>query len=237
VAYAFWQAVGTNLREGLIRLVFVADEIPASLQRLVEFLNEQMPRVEVLAVEIRQYRADGSSSGALVSRLVGQTARAQAAKERSVSPSPVRRSARWTIDDVLKSVAQVGKDATAVAGVVCDWATAHPYIRIIGGIGLSYPSLTMSADSGRSTSRWRGVLSLYGSPHSGSPMLEVRVKQMCETSSYNRNETRGPLSRDLRGLSGRVERLLSVVDRWIEDVRAHTGDPETADETSEKTDG
>jgi len=51
---AFWQAVGTNLREGRVRLIFVADEIPASLRRLVEFLNEQMPRVEVLALEIRQ---------------------------------------------------------------------------------------------------------------------------------------------------------------------------------------
>jgi hypothetical protein len=78
----FWQKVGANLREGQIRLVFVADEIPASLQRLVEFLNEQTPRVEVLALEIRQYRAAGSKSGALVPRLVGQTAGAQAAKER-----------------------------------------------------------------------------------------------------------------------------------------------------------
>jgi hypothetical protein len=59
MAEAFWQRVGANLREGHLRLVFVADEIPASLRRLVEFLNEQMPRVEVLAVEIRQYRAPG----------------------------------------------------------------------------------------------------------------------------------------------------------------------------------
>lgn len=36
---SFWDTVGVNLREGKIRLVFVADEIPASLQRLVEFLN------------------------------------------------------------------------------------------------------------------------------------------------------------------------------------------------------
>jgi hypothetical protein len=57
IAGDFWQRVGTNLREGQIRLVFVADEIPASLQRLVEFLDEQMPRLEVLALEIRQYRA------------------------------------------------------------------------------------------------------------------------------------------------------------------------------------
>ena len=63
MADAFWRAVGTNLKEGRIRLVFVADEIPASLQRLVEFLNEQMPRVEVLALEIRQHRAAGGSGG------------------------------------------------------------------------------------------------------------------------------------------------------------------------------
>jgi hypothetical protein len=100
VAARFWDAVGTNLREGKIRLVFVADEIPATLQRLVEFLNEQMPQVEVLAVEIRQYRATGSRSGALVSRVVGQTSRAQAAKQRPVPAE--RRPARWTTDEVLE---------------------------------------------------------------------------------------------------------------------------------------
>src|SRR5215470_11535821 len=42
VAARCWDAVGVNLREGTIRLVFVADEIPATLQRLVEFLIEQM---------------------------------------------------------------------------------------------------------------------------------------------------------------------------------------------------
>ena len=169
VADDFWQAVGTNLREGQIRLIFVADEIPASLQRLVEFLNEQMPRVEVLALEIRQYRAAGSNSGALVPRLVGQTSRAQAAKER---PAPTaHRSTRWTPEEVLQSIAQAGEDAAAVAGTVCDWAVANPHIRVAGGTGVSYPSITLSADSGRSTSRFRGVLSLYGSPRGSVPCL------------------------------------------------------------------
>jgi hypothetical protein len=31
--------------------------------------------------------------------------------------------------------------------------------------------------------------------------------------------------------TGRAERLLSLVDRWIEDVRAHAAEPETVDET------
>jgi len=258
VADDFWQAVGTNLTEGHIRLVFVADEIPSSLQRLVEFLNEQMPRVEVLAVEIRQYRAAGGNSGALVPRLVGQTSRAQAVKERTAPTA--RRSTRWTIDQVIESVAQAGEDSAAVAGAIRDWAAAHPYIRVIGGTGLSYPSVTMSADSGRRT-RFRGVLSLYGSPQGGSPMLEIRVKRMCRTPPYNRNEARARLIADLRALgiprleaednltdkrpniplseltSGRIRHLLSIVDRWIDDVRAHATEPENAHETQEGTGG
>jgi hypothetical protein len=102
VADDFWQAVGTNLWEGRIRLVFVADEVPASLRRLVEFLNEQMPRVEVLALEVRRYRAAHGGSGALVPRLVGQTARAQALKEPAAPTA--RRPARWTVEEVLESV-------------------------------------------------------------------------------------------------------------------------------------
>lgn len=183
-AETFWQKVGTNLREGQIRLVFVADEVPASLQRLVEFLNEQMPRVEVLALEIRQYRADGSASGALV-------------------PS----------------------------------------------------SFTIAADTGRSRSRYRGVLTLYSSPYGGPPMLEIQVKLMRRTPPYNRSEEWAALMANLRALgiprlsseadftgirpnipldqltSGRIQRLLPLVEQWIDKVRAHAGESEPADET------
>ena len=39
---------------------------------MVKFLNEQMPRIEVLAVEIKQFR--GESSQTLVPRVIGRTA-------------------------------------------------------------------------------------------------------------------------------------------------------------------
>jgi len=248
VAARFWDAVGANLREGRIRLVFVADEIPATLQRLVEFLNEQMPRVEVPAVEIRQYRAVGSKSVALVSRVVGQTSRAQAAKQRSVPAE--RRPARWTADEVLEQITQAGEDAAAVASVVYNWAESHPDIPLTGGTGVSYPSILMSADSGRAQSRFRGVLAVYASPQGESPMLEIRVKRMCRTPPYRRAETQERLLADLKALGiprldteealagkrpniplsqltgGRAERLLSLVDRWIHDIRAHATEPE-----------
>jgi hypothetical protein len=75
---AFWGQVKTNLRAGRLRLVFVADEIPSELKRIVEFLNEQTDPAEVLAVEIRQYVGEGLKT--LVPRVIGQTAEAQRAK-------------------------------------------------------------------------------------------------------------------------------------------------------------
>lgn len=52
----FWEAAAGNLAAKRMRLLFVADEIPDPLRRVVEFLNAQMPHIEVLAVEIKQFR-------------------------------------------------------------------------------------------------------------------------------------------------------------------------------------
>ena len=68
----FWQQVETNLRAARLRLLFVSDEIPDELTRVVEFLNEQMPGIEVLAVEIKQFR--GETGTTLVPRVIGRTA-------------------------------------------------------------------------------------------------------------------------------------------------------------------
>ncbi len=68
----FWQLVKTNLQAGRLRLVFVADEIPSELRRIIEFLNEQMDPAEVLGLEVRQYVGEGSK--VLVPRVVGLTA-------------------------------------------------------------------------------------------------------------------------------------------------------------------
>ena len=131
------------------------------------------------------------------------------------------------------------------------WA-AGPHLRLAGGTGPTYPSLTVEADSGRTAgSRWRGVLTLYASPHGGPPALEVRVKTMCRTPPYNRQHYRGRLTaglhalgiprldreRDLSGLRPEIplseltaDRLLALIDHWIADVRAHATEPETATE-------
>ena len=69
----FWEQVATNLRASKLRLLFVADRIPDELARIVGFLNEQMPNVDVLAVEIRQFRAGEIRT--LVPTVIGHAAK------------------------------------------------------------------------------------------------------------------------------------------------------------------
>jgi hypothetical protein len=68
----YWDLVENNLRAGKVRLVFVSDETPRELRRLVEFLNSKMIDVEVLAVEIKQFVGNGDKK-AVVPRLIGMT--------------------------------------------------------------------------------------------------------------------------------------------------------------------
>jgi len=56
----FFQHVQDNLREGQVRLVFFMEESPPELKSVVDFLNKQMERSEVLLVEARQYEHNGT---------------------------------------------------------------------------------------------------------------------------------------------------------------------------------
>ena len=99
---AFWLGVEGKLREGDIRLIFLADEVPTELQRIVEFLNSQMSKTEVLAVEVRRYVGEGFSTH--VPRLLGQTADALNAK--AVSRAATRRT--WDEASFFAAVAPLG---------------------------------------------------------------------------------------------------------------------------------
>jgi hypothetical protein len=74
----YWKRVEENLKSSNVRLIFVADSVPSELRRLVEFLNEQMRTVEVLAVEAKQFVGEGVS--AIVPRLLGMTETAREVK-------------------------------------------------------------------------------------------------------------------------------------------------------------
>lgn len=85
IVESLWTKVEENLRNGKIRLLFVADKLPGELKRIIEFLNEQMNNIEVLGVELPQFV--GSDFRALVPRLVGQTEIIRQTKQKARSSS------------------------------------------------------------------------------------------------------------------------------------------------------
>lgn len=113
----FWSDAQTNLQAGRVRLVFVADEIPEELRRIIEFLNVQMNPAEV-GVEIKQYVGEAGLK-TLVPRLVGQTAEAEQRKGRArSSPSLVTVGA----EAFLASIANSSEDAQAGLTRAGEWA-------------------------------------------------------------------------------------------------------------------
>jgi len=55
----YFEKIQENLRESQIRIVFFLEEAPPELRSIVDFLNRQMERSEVLLVEARQYTSAG----------------------------------------------------------------------------------------------------------------------------------------------------------------------------------
>src|SRR6185503_5814255 len=92
------QLADRNLRDHNIRLLFVADVIPTELQRIVEFLNDQMDQTEVLAIEIKQFVSERGLKS-LVPRVIGQTTAAQ--QKRATGARPER---QWDETEVLKKI-------------------------------------------------------------------------------------------------------------------------------------
>jgi len=88
----FFGHVQDNLREGQIRIVFFLEEAPMELRSVVDFLNKQMERSEVLLVEARQFSREGVK--VVVPTLFGYTEEARAAKRRVTVTAPGERK-RW----------------------------------------------------------------------------------------------------------------------------------------------
>jgi len=108
----FWRLANENLQKKKVRLLFVADEIPIELQRIVEFLNEQMRETEVLAVEIKQY-VGGEHKG-LVPRVIGQTADAIKIKD--------RKPPKATAEEIIDAIRQESPEGAGIAQRIVDWS-------------------------------------------------------------------------------------------------------------------
>jgi hypothetical protein len=124
----FWQQVKTNLQAGRVRLVFIADEIPPELRRVVEFLNQQMDPAEVLAIEVKQFV--GEHLKALVPRVLGQTETAR--RKKSADRGEPRQWDEPSFFEALRE--RRGEQEEAVARRLLQWAKGHG-LRIWWGQG------------------------------------------------------------------------------------------------------
>jgi hypothetical protein len=127
-APAFWQQVKTNLQAGRVRLIFIADEIPPELRRVVEFLNSQMDPAEVLAVEVKQFV--GENLRTLVPRVLGQTETAR--RKKSADGGESR---QWDEASFFSELSRRrGEREAEVARSLLEWAKKHG-LRIWWGRG------------------------------------------------------------------------------------------------------
>lgn len=100
----YWERVSANLQAGRLRLLFVADAIPAELRRIVEFLNERMTQTDVLAIEVRNYTGDGVR--VVAPRVLGATSASERTKGSAPGPK--------------KDVAILLEEAPVVVREACD---------------------------------------------------------------------------------------------------------------------
>lgn len=178
-AEAFWSTVSTNIQAGKLRLLFVADQIPTELRRIVEFLNVQMDPAEVLAIELRQFAGQGLRT--IVPMVFGQTREAADRKE-------AIKGSRWTEDRLLAAFeAKRPPEEVKIARAVLDWmkGTGLP---LVFGTGLQngsvYPLLKVRgvdinpAYLNTDGKVWLQFKALEGKPLFDDPTLRLQMMRM-----------------------------------------------------------
>ncbi|MDA8025876.1 MAG: hypothetical protein M0T78_04980 [Actinomycetota bacterium] len=141
----FWSRVDENLRSGRVRCVFVANSIPDSLIRLIEFLNEHLRLTEVYTVELPQHVSADQLPGVrvIVPKLIGNTTRAIASKNER--PSAPKR--QWDEESFFDYLGE-RSDPTCVAlcREIREWTRAQG-VRVTYGNGDVYGSMLLAAGS------------------------------------------------------------------------------------------
>ena len=226
---AFFQEVATNLAARRMRLLFVADEIPDPLLRIVEFLNQQMPTIEVLAVEIKQY--SGTARRTLVPRVMGRIA--------GTSPDP--RPPRLTRESFLNAFPDAAQGEVAArllkvaedAGAFLSWGSSSVSIRVRCPLWENKP-VTVGWLTPPGITAWSGIWELtlgeaisgYGVPLDPelSSMLESWAGRLKQTGYLSEIPTRGiriwaAKYVDVKQHSDEIAKMLATVVRELGALR------------------
>jgi hypothetical protein len=185
---AYWESVRTNLTAGKLRLVFVADQIPPRLRRIVEFLNGQMTETEVIAIEVKQYVDDVGKRQTIVPRVVGQTEAARQLKGQAQGRD-------WNRETILAELeAQRGLSEAAVAKAIYEWVDERGDLRDYYGSGKKDGSFQAGLDRDGAY-LFPFVFYTYG-------RLEVQFKFIGRRAPFDRLELREHLRERLNAIPG-----------------------------------
>lgn len=185
----YWEKVGRNLQAGRIRLLLVADSVPIETQRVIEFLNSQMTRSEVLAIEIPHLRS--GTLRALAPRVIGQTAVAQDTKR-----TATRTAKAWDRASYLADLAEAeaGGAAPTVERML-EWAEGKG-ISTRGGGGMHGSMLFDFSHEGV-------VLPLFGLyTYRSNVSVEMRPQFMVSAPGFVTEESRQELLQRLNAIPG-----------------------------------
>ena len=201
-ANEFWNRVKTNLQAGRLRLLFVADEIPDELRRVIEFLNAQMDPAEVLAIEIKQFA--GESLKTLVPRLIGQTAEAERRKGSGKSTA-----VPWNESSFFEKLeSNAGADQSGVARAILDWARSNAS-RIWWGRGTGTGSFVPILQRGREKHQ---LCSVHTGWKSTPPGIETQFQYLASKKPFEDPEKRRELLRKFNTIPG-VNFSADAIDR------------------------
>lgn len=216
----YFERVENNLREGQVRLVFYLEEAPSELKSVVDFLNKQMERSEVLLVEAKQYQ-DGDVT-VIVPSLFGYTEEARQVKRTVTVTSGTRR--RWDYESFFEDAARkldaadverVRKLYDACESMSCgiDWGTG----KTNGSFKVSHSSLGSRTFLVINS---HGRLDIYFAHLSGTAELE-QARSSLETAVQNKLGMTVPDNIQYPGYDSDV--WLSNVDVLIDIVRKLVG--------------
>lgn len=192
-----WKQVEDNLRKGKLRLLFVADEIPKELKRIVEFLNEKMEDVEVLAVEVKQFT--GENLQTLVPRVIGQTSQAEIRKN-------VPSAKTWDAESFLDKIeSDIGKPERKNVENLMKWFDENQ-IQFRFGKGEKHANCMMYVMSGDG---------MEISPFSinSDSLIYIRFDRLKNFRPFDNPERRRNLIREIQEKIGPV-RYVDKIDFW-----------------------
>ncbi len=138
----FLELIDNNLREGQIRMVFFMEEAPMELKSIVDFLNKQMERSEMLIVEAKQFEKDNLKI--VVPSLFGYTEQARMIKKTVTVKTASHKS--WNEKLYFEKLLERTSDTNVIAKQkeIYQFIQKHPDLQVKFGTGKETGSISCS---------------------------------------------------------------------------------------------